>query len=53
MAEELRKGDKVRWNSHGGEAVGDLASRGFPLAYPVRNPIQHGYVWVGLCTARG
>ena len=22
MAENLRKGDKVRWSSHGGEAVG-------------------------------
>ena len=24
MAEELHKGDKVRWKSHGGEAVGDV-----------------------------
>ena len=24
MAENLRKGDKVSWNSHGGEAVGEV-----------------------------
>ena len=24
MAEDLRKGDHVRWNSHGSEAVGEV-----------------------------
>lgn len=24
MASEFKKGDKVRWNSHGGEAVGTV-----------------------------
>jgi hypothetical protein len=27
MAENLRKGDKVRWNSHGGEAVGAVEEK--------------------------
>ncbi len=27
MAEDLHKGDKVRWKSHGGEAVGDVEER--------------------------
>jgi hypothetical protein len=27
MAENLRKGDKVRWNSHGGEAVGQVEKK--------------------------
>ena len=27
MAENLRKGDKVSWNSHGGEAVGDVEKK--------------------------
>ena len=27
MAENLRKGDKVRWNSHGGEAVGKVEKK--------------------------
>jgi Hypervirulence associated proteins TUDOR domain len=27
MAEGLRKGDKVRWNSHGGEAVGEVEEK--------------------------
>jgi hypothetical protein len=27
MAEDLRKGDKVRWNSHGGEAVGEVEKK--------------------------
>ncbi|HEY1674892.1 MAG TPA: DUF2945 domain-containing protein [Streptosporangiaceae bacterium] len=27
MAENLRKGDKVHWNSHGGEAVGEVEEK--------------------------
>ena len=27
MAENLRKGDKVSWNSHGGEAVGEVEEK--------------------------
>jgi hypothetical protein len=27
MADNLRKGDKVRWNSHGGEAVGEVEEK--------------------------
>jgi Hypervirulence associated proteins TUDOR domain len=27
MAENLRKGDQVRWNSHGGEAVGEVEEK--------------------------
>ncbi len=27
MAEDFRKGDKVRWNSHGGEAVGEVEEK--------------------------
>ena len=27
MAENLHKGDKVRWNSHGGEAVGAVEQK--------------------------
>ena len=27
MAGNLRKGDKVRWNSHGGEAVGEVEKK--------------------------
>jgi Hypervirulence associated proteins TUDOR domain len=27
MAENLRKGDKVRWSSHGGEAVGQVEKK--------------------------
>jgi hypothetical protein len=27
MAENLRKGDKVRWNSHGGEAAGAVEQK--------------------------
>ena len=27
MAENLRKGDKVRWNSHGGEAEGTVEKK--------------------------
>ena len=27
MAENVRKGDKVRWKSHGGEAVGEVEEK--------------------------
>ena len=27
MAENLRKGDKVHWSSHGGEAVGEVEEK--------------------------
>lgn len=27
MTENLRKGDKVQWNSHGGEAVGEVEEK--------------------------
>jgi Hypervirulence associated proteins TUDOR domain len=27
MTENLRKGDKVRWNSHGSEAVGEVEEK--------------------------
>ena len=27
MTEDLRKSDKVRWNSHGGEAVGEVEEK--------------------------
>jgi Hypervirulence associated proteins TUDOR domain len=27
MAENLRRGDKVRWKSHGGEAVGEVEKK--------------------------
>lgn len=27
MAENLHKGDKVSWNSHGGEAVGEVEEK--------------------------
>jgi hypothetical protein len=27
MAENLRQGDQVRWNSHGGEAVGEVEEK--------------------------
>jgi Hypervirulence associated proteins TUDOR domain len=27
MAEEYRKGDKVRWKSHGGEAIGEVVKK--------------------------
>ena len=27
MSEEFKKGDKVRWNSHGGEAHGTVAKK--------------------------
>jgi hypothetical protein len=27
MADNLRKGDKVRWKSHGGEAVGEVEEK--------------------------
>jgi hypothetical protein len=27
MADNLRKGDQVRWNSHGGEAVGEVEEK--------------------------
>jgi hypothetical protein len=27
LAEEYRKGDKVRWKSHGGEAIGEVVKK--------------------------